>query len=447
MKICFLDRYTTSYLKMSKELFIERAKEYFGDEYAEFMAEIDKPCTQGFFLNVKKDSRENILNIIDFPYEVSDLTDESFYHHHDNIGKTIAYDLGLIYPQEIAASLTSRSVDRHDISVVVDMCAAPGGKTINILNRLPDDVLCISNDVSHSRSLIMSQNLERTGLDNVIITNKNCDQLAKQLEGCADIVILDAPCSGEGIIRKYPEIFDEYSIERISELAAVQKELLDHAYRMLKGGGQLIYSTCTYSYEEDEKQVMDFLSRYPDMYIKDIDIPSSSRLKGAVKLSPINGTEGQFFVIMRKEETGNEHSLKMLKPVTDKTADDFIRDNLMIDDYCLYEHNGHYYLSLIPLPDLGNNIIRYGICLGEIRNGRFEPNHHLYRANSLIGRYRYTCELDDEQYSRYIEGYELKIDLTNNYYHLTYKNNSLGFGKCVNGTLKNKYPKGLRRVV
>ena len=430
-----------------KELFYQRCRDYFPDDYIKFIELLKQPCTQGFFLNTRKASREKILSLIDFPYSASNLSEESFYHECDNIGKTKAYELGLIYPQEIAASLSTRYIDQNDIHLIVDMCSAPGGKTINVLNRIDNNCICICNDVSHNRALILSSNLERLGLDNVVVTNKKCDQLAEQLNNKADLVILDAPCSGEGMIRKYPEILDDYSLNNIVNLAQIQRDLLENAYDMVKEGGTLIYSTCTYAFEEDELQIKSFLEKHDDMKLIPVELKSSSTLSGTVKFSPLNNTEGQFFAIMRKTGSDQNTNTKYLKTAKEKIVEDFIKQNFDFDNYYLYKYKDHFYLSLIPLPDLGNNAIKYGIYLGDIVNKRFEPNHNLYRANSLIGHYRYTYELNDEQYDMFISGNEIKADLSNNYYLITYKGLSLGFGKCSNNTIKNKYPKGLRRMI
>ena len=434
-------------MSINNELFIKRCREYFEDDCSEFLNQLEKPCTQAFFLNTKKADKEKIFDLIDFEYESSPLTDQSFYHKCENIGKTRAYELGLIYPQEIAASLSSLFIDTENIETVVDLCAAPGGKTINALNRLDEDVLCISNDVNHNRALTLSSNLERLGLDNVIITSKKSEDLADQLEGFADLVILDAPCSGEGMIRKYPQILDEYSLSNIEQLSKIQTKLLNEAYTILNEGGQLLYSTCTYAFEEDERQVSDFLSRHPDMKLMKIDMRSSSKLPGTVKLSPLNNTEGQFIALMKKDGIKKDISLKYLKPVKEKLVDEFINENLDLKEYYLYKNNDHFYLSLRPLPDLKYSTLKYGIYAGEIINRRFEPNHNLYRANSLIGKYRYVYELDSREYNAFISGNEFKADLDNHYYLLAYKGMALGFGKCVNKTVKNKYPKGLRRMI
>lgn len=429
---------------MNKE-FLERVKLYFKEDADKYLKAMNKPLTQAFFLNTNKNSKEKIFDLIDFKYDKSNLTDSSFYHFEDNIGKTKAYELGLIYPQEIAASISSKYIDYSNVKTIVDMCSAPGGKTINVLNKANKDVLCICNDVSYSRCQILSSNLERLGLDNTIITNKKCDELANQLENYADLVILDAPCSGEGMIRKYPEILDDYSINNILSLANIQKELLEYAYKILKGNGQLIYSTCTYAFEEDEEQIKDFLDKHSDMHLIELENNYASTLKGTIKLSPLNNTEGQFICLMKKDSNENTTFIKELKSVKEKLVDDFINNNLDLDNYYLYKNNEHYYLSLSPLIDLKNNVFRYCIYVGDIVNKRFEPSHSLYRSNTLINKFKYVYELNDEEYTKYIEGYELKANLENNYYLITYKTNSLGFAKCSNNQLKNKYPKGLRR--
>lgn len=425
-------------------IFKDRVSLYFGKDADKYLEELNKPCTQGFFLNTNKANKQDILDLLDFDYQESKLNENAYYHNEDNIGKTKAYELGLIYPQEIAASLTTSFINTENVKIVVDMCAAPGGKTIDIINRLPKDALVISNDVNHKRVLALSQNIERSGFDNSIVTNKEINDLTKVLENKVDLVILDAPCSGEGMIRKYPEILDEYSLDNINSLALIQKDLLENAYRMLKGGGQLVYSTCTYALEEDEDQVSNFLNKHNDMHLIDLGETYASKLKGTIKLSPLNNTEGQFISLMVKDNNEEKTNIKYLKTIKEKMVDDFIKDNIEIDNYYLYKHNDYYYLSLIPLLDLGSSVIKPGIQVGQIINKRFEPSHNLYRCNNL--KYKYVYDLKDDEYDIYITGNELKVDLDDHYYEITYKNHSLGFGKVSQKHLKNKYPKGLRRV-
>ena len=431
------------------DFFLQQCQAYFKEEYIAYLETLKEPCTQGFFLNTAKAKKNSILSLIDFSYQKTPFANESYQHNHDSIGKTIVNDLGLIYPQETAASLPVSFLDTEDAKLIVDLCAAPGGKSIDVLNKCSRDCLLISNDVNHERALELSRNLERLGFGNVIITNKKIDELQKQLESQADIVILDAPCSGEGMIRKYPEIADMISESYIAELAKTQAKLLDAAYEILKPGGQLLYSTCTYAFEEDELQVRSFLKRYEDMSLISIEMDSYSEYPGTVKLCPLNGTEGQFFALFHKSADRPsvcEH-LRYLKETDLRLFSDFIKDNLDLNHYYLYQYNGHCYLSLQPLYDLENSILRYGIYAGDIVKDRFEPAHHLYRCNLLEGSFRYVYDLNEEELKAYLEGRELKASLPDHFYQITYQGHSLGFAKCAKGILKNKYPKGLRRVI
>lgn len=424
------------------KLFLERLKDYYQNDYDEFLKLIDKEPTHGFIYNEKIKVNNNLT---DFDYEESNLTKGSFYHNHDNIGKTLAYELGLIYPQDIAASIPAKIPNYDNVKIACDLCAAPGGKSIGILNKLKEDSILISNDYSYARVNALCNNLERMGFGNAIITCKKPKELVDDLYNQCDLVILDAPCSGEGMIRKYPEILDEYNVGNINNLAKTQEELLEVAYDLLNENGQLIYSTCTYAYEEDEDQVLKFLDKHKDMKLCLInDLPQSQRLPGTVKLSFLNNTEGQFIAYLIKESISS-NKVKYKKTINDNIVDSFINDNLNIKDYYLYKQKDKYYLSMVPLIDINNNVVRYGVDIGEIVKNRFEPNHMLYRINELNAYYKFNYELDKDELLKFIKGEEVKCDLDNHYYHLTYLGYSVGFAKASNGVLKNKYPKGLRK--
>ena len=430
----------------NKEVFLERAKQYFGEDYDRFVSLINEKQSSGFFINEKKADKDKIFEIIDFSYKESNINNNSYYCLSDSIGKSKAYELGIIYPQDVESSMPVSLLKNNDISLAIDLCAAPGGKSINALNKLNDNCLFISNDVTYSRASILSSNLERCGFTNAIVTSLKPDYLASKYQDLFDLVILDAPCSGEGMIRKYPEILDTYSVSNIENLANIQKDLLEDAYKLLNEGGTLIYSTCTFAFEEDENQVKDFLNRHEDMkLIKHHFDHNSSKLDGAIKLSFLNNTEGQFMAFMKKKGTLISKKYKQKKTSKHKIVEKFIKDNLNIENYYLYNNENNYYLSLIPLIDIEYGLLRYGIYLGELKKDRFEPSHNLYRSNNLSFKYEYS--LNDEEYYKFIRGDELSIDKEDNYYQVTYKGLSLGFGKCAKGKLKNKYPKGLRRVI
>ena len=434
---------------MMNELFVKRFKEYFGDYYDDFIKVINEPSSKALYLNAEKGDPELIIKEIDFPLVQTGFNDLSRCYEYDGIGHHPSYELGLVYPQEPSAAFTASFANTDNIRLCVDMCAAPGGKSINIKHRLPGDCLLVSNEINYKRATILSQNLERCGInDNVIITNKDGKGLAKQFKNLADLVILDAPCSGEGMIRKYQEIIDDYSLEKINECAKIQKELLENAYEMLKKGGELLYSTCTYAFEEDEEQILSFLMTHQD--IKLVELPFSginpSRLQGTIKLSPLNKTEGQFIALLKKDGELAVSSYKYEKSIANKLADDFIKENLAIDDYYLYLLDDTYYLSLLPLLKIDRNVLKYGIEVGKITKGRFEPSHGFYRSNILAKLFKRSIELNAKDYHDYVAGLELPFDVENGYYLVKYHGYSVGFGKCTGGRLKNKYPKGLRQV-
>ena len=149
--------------------------------------------------------------------------------------------------------------------------------------------------------------------------------------------------------------------------------------------------------------------------------------------------------LLKKNGTLVNKKYKSKKTVNNKTVASFIKDNIDIDEYYLYSHDNNYYLSLIPMPDLDRGIVRAGIYLGEVKKDRFEPAYNLYRSNKLKFKYKY--DLNDDEYNKFIKGESLQVNLSNHYYQVTYKGFPLAYGKCSNNELKNKYPKGLRRVV
>lgn len=430
----------------NKEEFLNRAKLYFEKDYDKFVSLLDNKPSSGFYINEKKTSRTNIFEIIDFDYKKSNINDKSYYCLSDSIGKSKAYELGIIYPQDVESSLPLSFINASNIKTAIDLCAAPGGKSINALCKLADGCMYIANDVTYNRASILSSNLERCGFTNVLVTSLKPEYLADKYKNLFDLVILDAPCSGEGMIRKYPEILDTYSLSNIENLANIQKGLLENAYDLLSEGGSLVYSTCTFAFEEDEDQIKDFLKRHSDIELINIDIDNnSSKLKGTIKLSFLNNTEGQYMAIMKKKGSLSSRKYKEKKTVKNKLVESFIKDNININNYYLYSNQNNYYLSLYPLLDIEYGIVRYGIYLGELKKDRFEPSHNLYRSNILS--FKNSYDLNDEEYNKIIRGDELPLNLKDGFYQVTYKGLALGYGKCAKGKLKNKYPKGLRRVI
>ena len=272
------------------------------------------------------------------------------------------------------------------------------------------------------------------------------DAIADTLEAVGGEIEMKAENTAK-ILLELKASAENLKAEEYRKLEDIQMSLLDEAYSLLKEDGILVYSTCTYNPGEDELQLLNFLERYKDMELIPADFKaSSSKLKGTVKLSPLNGTEGQFISILKKNSNTSSSKIKYLKTVKNSTVEKFIKDNLNIKDYYLYSKESNYYLSLKPMPEI-KGTIRAGLHIGQLKKDRFEPSHMLYRSNELKDKFRYRYELNDSEYRNYIKGLELNLDLPDNYYLLTYKGHSFAYGRVKKGIMKNKYPKGLREMV
>ena len=425
--------------------FEESVRRSFPDKAEEILKLANDPPTNGFFLNRKKASAEEILSLCDFPWRNYPYSEELYYHDSPGIGRTKAFELGLIYSQEPSAGMPVTLID-PDVRLAVDLCAAPGGKSCGLLSRIPESAWLIANDVNYSRAQILSSNLERLGFSNASVTSLPTTRIAEKLAGKADLVIVDAPCSGEGMVRKYPQIREEYNGHNITLNAERQTAVLEDAYRCLCPGGQLLYSTCTFAEEEDELQVIELMKRHPDLELVTPVREDLPYKEGMIKLSFTEGSEGQFMALLRRKGERPALSLPKKRPVKEKLIEDFLKKETDLKEYFLYREKDRYFLSLREENDYGLSCLRYGIDLGELKKGRYEPTHAFYRANALQGHYRNQYSLNEEEYKQFVQGLEIDCSLQG-YTAVDYRGYPLGFGKAAAGKLKNKYPKGLRRVL
>ena len=406
----------------------------------------------GVRLNTLKDIEYNPLESLEkHPY-----VDNGYIFDKEEIalGKAIYHDQGLYYIQEPSAMLVGSLLNVKKDDLVIDLCAAPGGKSTHVASFLGEDGLLISNDINTQRSKELSGNIARMGIKNCLVTNDNVAHLESHFGGIFDKVILDAPCSGEGMFRKNKEAEKDWSEDKVKRLSELQKELILQAYHLLKRGGLLIYSTCTFNKYENEEVINYLLENTNATLVALPKIPNANRgidMDEAIRLFPTSFKgEGHFIALIccnddnplyyrsKKEKTSDRKSYNVFA--------NFVKENLNIefDSNRIINNNNHfYYLPKNNLNLDGIKVLRFGLYLGEIRSTNFFPSHD-FALSSKPNEWKRHLELNENEANAYLKGLSIERNADNGYTLLTYKNYPLGLGKIVNGIIKNHYPKNLR---
>lgn len=438
------------------KLFEKQMKDLLKDEYDDFMQALDQPNVKAFYLNpLKKDG----LKYLDKKYiQPHVVVKNGYYFDYQNypLGKSPFFSCGLYYIQEPSAMLVSHFLDIQDDDYILDMCAAPGGKTCAVASQLSNQGLMIANDIVSLRAKILSENVERFGLANTIVTN--CDPLhfTKILPGFFDKIILDAPCSGEGMFRKSDQAIETWSIDKVNECAFIQRQLIDAAMILLKPGGQLIYSTCTYNMIENEQQIQYLLEHYDCSLIpleKSHGMQPGIDMEEAVRLYPHHYQgEGHFIALIQKHGEEKSQKIKGIKPSISKQNQLLVQDfykqylNIKVPPY-LFDNNNHIYALLPQFPELkGIRVLRNGLYLGECKKNRFEPSLALaLTLHKEDVKQSYTYHESDQQILDYLHGETIIGSHQKGYGILFVEDYPLSFYKESNHQAKNLYPKGLRR--
>lgn len=438
------------------EQFTQRMQMLLQEEYTQFETALNQEPVKSFYINpLKKDVINHLATnyLTKHPY----IKDAYFYDYHNYpLGKHPYFNCGLYYIQEPSAMAVANCVDFNKDDYVLDMCGAPGGKTCFVASKLSPEGLMIANDINKLRAGILSENIERFGISNTIVTNSDPICLEKHFINFFDKIILDAPCSGEGMFRKLDQAIETWSIDKVNECAYIQRNLINSAYKMLKDDGILIYSTCTYSLEENENQV-DYMTNTLKMELLDIEkqpgMAPGHQNDSVVRMYPhINKGEGQFISLLKKHDDCKVGKTKLLKPNINqeqlKLISKFYQDNLNIPvPKYLYNSNNHIYAISPHFPDLkGTKVLRNGLYLGECKKGRFEPSHSLALSLSQTDVKRfYNFKADDINVIKYIHGETLTGNNQKGYGLILVDGYPLAFYKESNNQVKNLYPKGLRR--
>lgn len=453
------------------EKFCEKMKALLGGEYDAFIKAFDSSDTRGILINeTKSGSKQAVLNEFGSLKEVP-WCSSGFYVDKEKIRGTHPYHMaGLFYFQEPSAMCAAAGLPIVSGDKVLDLCAAPGGKTAQAAARLCGNGVLVSNEIIKSRAAILSENVERLGLTNVIVTNETPQRLAKKYTGFFDKIIVDAPCSGEGMFRKNPNAAEEWSPEHVLSCAERQKKILECAAAMLKTGGLLMYSTCTFAPEENEMIAAHMVQNGFEI----CDIPELSMLSpGRTQWSGTNidmtktrrifphieNGEGHFAALFRKkaesQSTGVKVSEKQNKRTDKKLASDLQAALKLFeefeDKYLTTSIVGHFLLfgdNLYCCPegiDIDNiKVMRCGLHVGTIKKNRFEPSHSLalaLRKSDFKLSLDFSCS--DKTLLNYLCGQTINTDKTG-WTAICVNGFPIGWGKGSQGVLKNHYPKKLR---
>lgn len=442
---CFLNIFDIILIMELNNEFLNRMKILLGENFDRFKQSLNEPLVKAVYVNEHKISVEKFKEIVDFDISQIPYERAGFYVDEEKKGRHSLHHAGAFYMQEPSAMFTVNSISFEGNEWVLDMCAAPGGKSIQIANRIPKGVL-VSNEIVKSRSEILFSNIERMGLQNVIVANDTPENIASAYGDCFDVCFVDAPCSGEGMFRRGDDVTKQWN-ESLEDMCALrQLEILEHADKTLKQGGRLVYSTCTYSKKENEDVVLKFLQTHNYKlqninyeYSKGIDMPE------AVRLYPHeNKGEGQFVAVMVKLSENNNACYSGVKLTNSKITKDFIEAQTNLDIECLEFANYNYYVPCKDLVKKHVNYVSVGVRLGRVESNRFEPHHNLFTAFGNSFRTTINKSFKDVFVEKYLRGESVDYEVPDCYGALIVDGCPLGGFKISKGKLKNYYPKGLR---
>ncbi|MCR8631131.1 RsmF rRNA methyltransferase first C-terminal domain-containing protein [Paenibacillus radicis (ex Xue et al. 2023)] len=514
------------------EAFLTKMERMLGEEYSAFLASYEDTRWYGLRINTLKTSVEQFLSISALPLKPITWTPTGFYYNEaDRPGKHPYYHAGLYYIQEPSAMAPVELLDVHPGERVLDLCAAPGGKSTQIAAKLAGQGILVTNDIHSDRVKALVKNIELSGVRNAVVLNEQPEKLQRPFESYFDKILIDAPCSGEGMFRKEEDMAKAWQPDWVKKYAEMQRELLKQAAVMLRAGGRIVYSTCTFSPEENEAMIAEFLEAHPRFKVLPIvpehgfrsgvpawvDVTAGSRIEefekataphiserskqaveGTVRLWPhlLQG-EGHFAAVleysigdedelvdenpMLQEESGRFEAMKVSKQAkagkqrgTEGSRPSVkVKGQLAVDLQLLYQfmaehapnvaigtitlHGDHVYAAPEGLPNLnGIRVIRPGWYLGSFRKQRFEPSHALamgLQASDVVRTV--SLSVGDGAAIRYLKGETLEIPqerVIRSHTDIPLKGYCLvcidgypvGWGKWLDGMLKNEYPAGWR---
>lgn len=478
--------------------FEKKMKAFLGNEWEEFLYSYDNNRFQALRFNTlkvgkNKSDEEEIAGIMDklcipMDKKVTWANDAYYYDEEKRPGKHPYHEMGLYYIQEPSAMSAAALLAPKPGMRVLDLCAAPGGKSTQLATYLGDSGLLVSNEINTQRSRILSQNIERMGIKNAIVTNEDSFALAAHFPNFFHAIQVDAPCSGEGMFRKLPEAVNEWSPQNVEICAARQKEILDNAATMLKAGGTIVYSTCTFSKEENEDVIEHFLERHSDFTLEEMERFWPHKVDGEghfvaklVRRGSVNEFDADYEVCEENcnkvEDTGLKADRKTKKNKNNKnrkneTKPALTKENMKLlsefldetisEDVAAWIKNSRLVMfgeQLYRLPDMevdikGLKVQRAGLHIGEFKKQRFEPSHSLALAlkqSDAQNVVKLTC--DDPQTTGFFNGQSVMlsdgqaVECKKGWALVCVDGYPAGWGKVNGAQVKNHYPKGLRNKI
>ncbi len=448
-------------MKQLPKAYEERMKALLGEEYDSYIASLNDTPVRAFRVNTDKISVEEFQKINPFSSEKIAYSDTGYYFTHDKIGNHPFHHAGMIYIQEPGAMAPAECIDIDPDWVILDMCAAPGGKSTQLKNKLGSKGILVSNEIIPSRCKILTGNIERLGLQRVVTTCLDTKKLASLYPHTFDMIMVDAPCSGEGMFRKEDIAINEWSEENVRRCAERQAEILHNATICLKDGGYIVYATCTFSLEENEKTVDTFLQSHSDFELVKVSQAvidatadgiafegcQTENISYARRFYPHKAKgEGQFMAVLHHKGEAFSYTVPQKKTdKIDKTVFDFLDSTLTDydkDSVIIYNGNPVYFTPDFEVKK--GTAFSCGVTIGEIRKNYILPHHQFFMAMGKDFIRQIELAPDSEELKKYLHGEEFDTDCENGWAVVTVCGCSAGGVKVVNGRAKNHYPKGLR---
>ena len=431
---------------MLPEKFLERMKIQLGEEYPSFLESLERPRAVALRFNPLKGAKPQLPFVQEeVPWEPMGF----YYDPQSRPGLHPYHEAGVYYLQEASAMSAVALLQPQPGEWVCDLCAAPGGKTTQIAGRLGGEGFLLCNEINPKRAKILSRNIERLGVANALVTNEHPEKLSKRFAGCFDRVLIDAPCSGEGMFRKEEAAVIDWSEETVEMCARRQREILHSGAAMLRPGGRLVYSTCTFAPQENEETVAAFLADHPEFVAEYVDAPwftPSENSSWRIWPHKVLG-EGHFAAVLRKQgDEEREEPKSVTEQKLPKEWLDFAKElKISLPEGDAITFGQSLYWVPKGMPDLsGLKIERPGLELGTAKKGRFEPAHALALWLAECGSVQ-NYSADSKEIAAYLHG-DVVPSTQKGWCLVTVDGYSIGWGKGDGTVLKNHYPKGLRRL-